>query len=78
MKDNVWSRAQRQKKRSTNWMFMLGLNETIEHLFMANSVHWYSHVLRREDGQVLRRAFDIEVEGKRKKGRLKRTWNKEG
>ena len=33
----------------------------------------HGHVLRREDGHVLRRAFDFEVEGQRKKGRLKRT-----
>ena len=40
---------------------------------MANSVHWYGHVLRREDGQVLRRALDFEVECQGKKLRLKRT-----
>ena len=32
--------------------------------------------LRREDGHVLRRALDFEVEGERKNGRLKRTWKK--
>ena len=32
------------------------------------------HVLRREDGHVLRRTLDCEIEGQRKKGRLKRTW----
>ena len=42
----------------------MGLNET-----MANSVHWYDHVLRREDGHLLRRAFDFEAEDQRKKGR---------
>ena len=31
---------------------MLGLNETMDHLDVANSVRWYGHVLRREDGQV--------------------------
>ena len=36
---------------------------------MANSVHWYGHVLRREDGHVLSRTLDFEVEGQRKKGR---------
>ena len=41
---------------------------------MANSVHRYGHVLRREDGHVLRRALDFEVKGLGKKGRLKRTW----
>ena len=50
-------------------MFMLGLSETIDQLAMANSVRWYGLVLRREDGHVLRRALDFEVEGQRKKGR---------
>ena len=36
-------------------MLMLDLNETIDQLAMANSVHWYDHVLRREDDHVLRR-----------------------
>ena len=52
-------------------MFMLGLNET---LAMANSVRWYGHVLGREDGHVLKRALDLEVEGQRMKGR---TWKKQ-
>ena len=44
---------------------------------MANSVHWYGHLMRREDGNVLRRALDFEVEGQRKKGRPKRTWKRQ-
>ena len=57
-------------------MFMLNLNEGIDLMAIANSVGWYGHVLRREDGDVLSRALDFEVEGERKKGRLKRTWRK--
>ena len=53
-------------------MSMLGLNETIDQLAMANCVRWHGHVLRREDGHVSRRALDIEVEGQRKKGRPRR------
>ena len=37
--------------------FMLGLNETIDLLAMANSVHWYGHVLRR--------AIDFWVKGRK-------------
>ena len=44
---------------------------------MANSVHWYGHVLWREDGHFLRRVVDFEVEGQRMKGRPKRTWKKQ-
>ena len=58
-------------------MFMQGLNETIDQLAMANNVRWYGHVLRREDGHILRMALDFEVEGQRKKGRPKRTWKKQ-
>ena len=42
---------------------------------MADSVHCYGYVLRREDGHVLR-SVDFEVMGQRKKGTLKRTWKK--
>ena len=56
-------------KRSMDLMFMLGIKKTIDHLAMANSVHWNGHVLRREDGQA---------EGHRKKGRLKVIGRKEG
>ena len=73
---NVWSTAQNQK-RSMGLMFMLGFNETTDQLAMANSVHWYGHVLRREDGHVLRWALDFEVEGQRKKWRPKRTLKKQ-
>ena len=44
-------------------MFMLGLKETVDQLAMASSVRWYGHVLRKEDGHILRRALECEVEG---------------
>ena len=40
-------------KRSTDLMLMLGLSKTIDQLFVANSGHWNSNVLRREDGHAL-------------------------
>ena len=51
----------KDRKRSIDFMFMLGLNETIDQLAIVSCVVWYGHVLRREDGHVLRRALDIEV-----------------
>ena len=63
---NVWSAAQRKKRRYMDLMFMLGLKETIGQLATPNSVHCYGHMLRREDGHILRRAIDFEVEGQRK------------
>ena len=49
----------------------------MDQLAMANSVCCYGHVLRREDGHILGRVLDFEVEGQRKKARLKRTWKKQ-
>ena len=54
----------KDRKRSTYFMFMLSLSETIDQLDMANSACWYCHVLRREDGHVLGRALDIEMKVK--------------
>ena len=39
-------------------------------------IYFYGLVLRREDGHLLRRVLEFEVEGRRKKGRLERTWKK--
>ena len=47
---------------STDFMIILSVNETIE---------------RREDGHVLRKALDFEVEGQRMKEILKRTWKRQ-
>ena len=57
---------------------MFALDKTInQSVNYANSVCWYGHVLRREDGLVSRRALDSEVEGQRKKWKPKRTWKKQ-
>ena len=63
----------KDKKRFTDLMLILGYNETMDQLAIANSVDWHGRVLRREDGHVLRRALDFEVKGQRKKWRQKRT-----
>ena len=65
----------KDRKRSKDLIF--GCNEAIDLLVMANSVCLYGHVLMREDGHVLRSALDFEVDAQRKKGKLKRTWNKQ-
>ena len=69
--------SSKTEKRSADLMFMLSLKETIDQLAMANSVHWYGHVLRREDGHILRWALDFEVEGQRKNGSPKGIWKKQ-
>ena len=53
---------------------MLGLKERVVKVAKVNGVRWYGHVLRRDDGHVLRKAVEFEVKGKRKRGRPRKTW----
>ena len=64
-------------KHTSELMDMLGLKETVNGLAKANVVRWYGHVLRRDSDSVLRVALDLEVSGKRKQGRPKKTWKKQ-
>ena len=43
-------------------MIMLGFNETIGHLTIANRVCWHGNVLRRESGPVFKWALVFEVD----------------
>ena len=63
-----------ERKKTEELMEMLGLKETVVQMGKANGVRWYEHVLRSDDGQVLRKALEFEVRGKRKRGRPKKTW----
>ena len=63
-----------EKKRTEDLMQMLGLKETVFQMVKTNGVSWYGHVLRRDDGPVLRKALEFEVKGKRKRGRPKKMW----
>ena len=49
-------------------MLMLFLNESIDQLAILNNVCWYGHVLRREDGHVLRRELYLEFVSLKRKG----------
>ena len=57
------------RKTTEEQMDMLGLKETIDQLATVNGVRWYGHVLRRDDDSALRVALNLEVSGKRKRGR---------
>ena len=63
-----------EKKRTEDLMEMLGWKETVVQMAKANGVRWYGHVLRRDDGHVLRKALEFEMKGKKKRGRPKKTW----
>ena len=66
-----------EKRRSQELMSLLGLKDTLDGLARASGVQWYGHVLRRDDGDVLRRALDFEVAGRRGRGRPNITWKRQ-
>ena len=49
-------------------MELLGLKETVVQMAKVNGVRWYGHMLRWEDGHVLRKALEFEVKGNWKRG----------
>ena len=65
------------EKRSQELMSFLGLKDTFDGLARAGGVRWYGHVLRRDNGDVLRRALDFEVAGGRGRGRPNMTWKRQ-
>jgi len=43
-------------------------------VLQQNRLHWYGHVLRKEDDDWVKKCIEYEVEGPRPRGRPKRTW----
>ena len=58
-------------------MSLLGLKDTLDGLARANGLRLYGHVLRRDNGDVLRRALDFEVAGTRGHERPNMTWKRQ-
>jgi len=51
----------------------LGLDDIIS-VLQQNRLQWYGHVMRKEDGDWMKKCVDYEVEGARPRGRPKKTW----
>ena len=55
---------------------LLKIFMTLDGLTRASGVRWYGHVLRRNNSDILRRALDFEVTGRRGRGRPNMTWKR--
>ena len=58
-------------------MSLLGLKNTLDGLVRASGMRWYGYVLRRDNGDVLRRVLYFEVAGRREHGWLNITWKRQ-
>ena len=61
------------RKNSDKLMGMLGLDETTDKMAKTNEVRWHGHVLRREENDVIRKAWEFKIDGQKKRGRTKMT-----
>jgi len=57
-------------------MAMLGLEESLDRMVKANSMQWEGHVLRRKEKDVLLKALQFKLLGRRGRRRPKQTWKK--
>ena len=58
-------------------MSLFGLKNTLDELARASGVRRYGHVLRRDNGDVLRKALVFEVTRRRGHGRPNMTWKRQ-
>ena len=56
---------------------LLGLTDTLDGLARTSGVRWYGHALKRDNGDLLRRALKFEVAGKRGRERPNMTWKRQ-
>ena len=50
-----------EKRRSQELLSLQGIKDTLDGLARESGVRWYGHVLRRDNGDVLRRALDFDL-----------------
>ena len=65
------------EKRSEEFMSLLGLKDALNGLARASAVRWNGHVLRRDNGDDLRRALDFIVTERRGRGRPNMTMKRQ-
>ena len=65
------------RRNSEELMYILSIKESLDRMAKARSVWWYSHVLRKEDENVIVKALKFEVSGSRGRERPKPTWKKQ-
>ena len=52
----------------------LGIQKTVIDCVEKSNLRWFGHVVRREDSNPIQEAYFLEVPGKRRKGRPRKTW----
>lgn len=62
------------RKNTKELMERIGLKDTIVEVVRRSGLRWLGHVLRKRDDEGVKRVWNLEVEGKRGRGRPKLSW----
>ena len=62
------------RKNTLGLMARLGLNESVLEVVKRNGLRWMGHVLRREDDNPIKMAWQLDEDVVRGRGRPKMTW----
>ena len=62
------------RKNNEELMKMLGLEEILDKMAKINGVLWHGQMVWRDDGNALRKALMLKVNGQRNRGRPKQIW----
>ena len=65
------------RRNDEELMGMMDLKGTFDKMAKVNGVLRYEHVVRKDDGNVLKKALMLEVNGQRNRGRLKQIWRRQ-
>lgn len=62
------------RSRYNHELEILNENQTIIRFIKAQRLRWFGHVLRMDDNTTVKKAFDQQPEGKRKRGHPRKRW----
>ena len=63
-----------ERRKSMELLSLLGIEDDILSTVMKSRLRWYGHVRRREPEDGIRKVLDVEVDGRRGKGRPQLSW----
>ena len=71
---DAWGDKEGQTRRNEEVRERIGMQENIVKVVERSKMRWYEHVVRKGERDVVRRAMDCPVMGKRNRGRQPRRW----
>lgn len=72
----ILGKTRRDRIRNITVRKDIGVEPSID-IIKRNQLRWYGHLMRMEDNRVAKLVYEARTEGKRRRGRPRRTWEEE-